>query len=66
MKMIIFSPNIAHSVVASKFLSKNSKVTSAGFFHIKDGEPICYGVSDSLGIASKPKDDAELFKIMVS
>lgn len=54
--IILFPPTISHADMANGF--PGAEPVSAGFLRLDEfkKELICYGKSDSLGLASKPGD----------
>jgi len=44
------------------FKHARGHIISAGFVRILDGDIACFGMSESLGIVSKPEEDTEALK----
>jgi hypothetical protein len=61
---VVFSDLLQHADVVRSLAGKTSSAISAGFCYIKvvDGEPryVCYGESISLGLKSRPEEDARI------
>ena len=54
--IIIFPEMLVHRHVARDNAHMGCKTISAGFVTLRDGEFICHGKSESLGIKSRPED----------
>ena len=60
---VVFSRELTHRWVAERL--RPMAAVSAGFVRMVDGEPQCYGKSDSLRLPSRPEADSVLVRKML-
>jgi hypothetical protein len=56
----IFPKLMGHDEMLTLLRLSRRDISSAGFVTMKSGKVSCYGVSESLGVKSKPEEDNAL------